>query len=56
MVEQFQSRLARIGSKRPEKSFLSFKDNHAYLTDLQYSTWLLRKYSPLQHLSQSGRL
>ena len=30
--------------------------NHAYLTDSQYSTYLLKTYSLLQHLSQSGHL
>ena len=32
------------------------KKNHAYLTDLHYSTWLLKKYSRVQRLSHSGNL
>ena len=32
------------------------KKKHTYLTDIQYSRYLLKKYSRLQHLSQSGHL
>ena len=32
------------------------KKKYAYLTDSQCSTCLLKKYSRLQHLSQSGHL
>ena len=70
MVEQLQSRLAIIGSKRflfiwSEKRFLSVllggkknhMKNHAYLLiHNKYSIWLLKKYSRLQHLSLSGHL
>ena len=35
---------------------LPHKKNHAYVTDSQYSTWLLKKYSRLQYLSHSGHL
>ena len=32
------------------------KKNHSHLTESQYSTWLLKKYSLLQHFSQSEHL
>ena len=35
---------------------LPHKKSDAYLTDSQYSTQLLKKYSSLQHLSHSGHL
>ena len=59
LVEQFQLRLARIKSKRFlftwAGSFFSFKlfttdsqgNNHTYLTDSQYSTFVFKKYSIL---------
>ena len=69
-MEQLQSRLARIGSKRflfiwSEKSFLSFKffhqnnEKNTYLpnwftTNIPHGFW--KKYSLLQHLSLSGHL
>ena len=68
MVEQVQSCLVRFGTKQSlficlEKFsclsnylLLPLKKNHAYLTDLQYSIWLLKKYSRLQCLLHSEHL
>ena len=65
IVEQSQSHLLRIGTKQylliwlEKVSYISSylllprKKNHAYPTDSQYSTWLLKTYSRLHHLSHS---
>ena len=67
MVEQFQKRLAGNKSKRFlftwAGSFFSFKsfttdsqEKKSYLTDSQYSTFILKKYCLLWHLPRSGHL
>ena len=67
MVGKFQSHLVRTGSKRFlliwwEKNFPSFKlftcdtQEKSWLPVLQYPTWLLKKYTRLQHYLDSRHL
>ena len=47
--------LLKLSTSCPQEKS-SHKKNHAYLTDSEYFTCLLKKRSRLQHISQSGHL